>query len=87
MILAGAGTGKTTTLLNRISHLIHNENIPPENILLLTFTLFGEKSMKETQKATFGSGCLVEFSSIALNRSAININFAIFAKFRRCLYR
>ena len=38
MILAGAGTGKTTTLLNRISHLIHNENIPPENILLLTFT-------------------------------------------------
>ena len=24
MILAGAGTGKTTTLLNRISHLIHN---------------------------------------------------------------
>ena len=38
MILAGAGTGKTTTLLNRILHFIQNENVQPETILLLTFT-------------------------------------------------
>ena len=38
MILAGAGTGKTTTLINRVNHLIRNENVPPKNILLLTFT-------------------------------------------------
>ena len=38
MILAGAGTGKTTTLLNRMSHLIHEDDVSPENILLLTFT-------------------------------------------------
>ena len=38
MILAGAGTGKTTTLLNRIFYLVQKEDVPPENIILLTFT-------------------------------------------------
>ena len=47
MILAGAGTGKTTTLLNRIRHLIQEVNIPSENILLLTFT---DKATSEITK-------------------------------------
>ena len=47
MILAGAGTGKTTTLLNRIRHLIHVDNVPSENILLLTFT---DKATSEITK-------------------------------------
>ncbi|UCH63829.1 MAG: ATP-dependent helicase [Fidelibacterota bacterium] len=38
MILAGAGTGKTTTLIRRIIHLIKHEGIPPEQILALTFS-------------------------------------------------
>ena len=36
-ILAGAGTGKTTTLLGRVQHLL-NSGALPDNILLLTFT-------------------------------------------------
>ena len=47
MILAGAGTGKTTTLLNRIRHLIQEVNVPSENILLLTFT---DKATSEITK-------------------------------------
>ena len=47
MILAGAGTGKTTTLLNRIRHLIQEDNVPSENILLLTFT---DKATSEITK-------------------------------------
>ena len=39
MILAGAGTGKTTTLLNRIRYLIQEVNVPSENILLLTLQI------------------------------------------------
>jgi len=46
MILAGAGTGKTFTLLHRIRHLISSNQIKPENVLLLTFT---EKSTKEAK--------------------------------------
>jgi DNA helicase-2/ATP-dependent DNA helicase PcrA len=37
LIVAGAGTGKTTTLLARLMHLL-DAGVPPERILLLTFS-------------------------------------------------
>lgn len=37
LIIAGAGTGKTNTLAHRVAHLLLNR-VPPERILLLTFT-------------------------------------------------
>jgi DNA helicase II / ATP-dependent DNA helicase PcrA len=37
LIIAGAGTGKTRTLVHRVAHLI-SRGVSPERILLLTFT-------------------------------------------------
>jgi DNA helicase-2/ATP-dependent DNA helicase PcrA len=37
LIIAGAGTGKTRTLVYRVAHLI-DQGVPPKRILLLTFT-------------------------------------------------
>jgi DNA helicase-2/ATP-dependent DNA helicase PcrA len=37
LIMAGAGTGKTKTLVSRVARLI-DDGVPPERILLLTFT-------------------------------------------------
>ena len=37
LIIAGAGTGKTRTLVYRVAHLIER-GVSPERILLLTFT-------------------------------------------------
>ncbi len=37
LIIASAGTGKTSTIVGRIVHLL-KEGVPPEKILLLTFT-------------------------------------------------
>ncbi|MDY3112848.1 MAG: ATP-dependent helicase [Helicobacter sp.] len=37
LVIASAGTGKTSTIVGRISHLLHN-GIKPSEILLLTFT-------------------------------------------------
>jgi DNA helicase II / ATP-dependent DNA helicase PcrA len=37
LTIASAGTGKTSTIVGRIAHLLQN-NIPPQEILLLTFT-------------------------------------------------
>src|ERR1051326_9011810 len=37
LIIAGAGTGKTRTLVYRVAHLLEN-GVSPDRILLLTFT-------------------------------------------------
>ena len=37
LVIAGAGTGKTRTLVHRVAHLIER-GVPPERLLLLTFT-------------------------------------------------
>jgi DNA helicase II / ATP-dependent DNA helicase PcrA len=37
LVVAGAGTGKTTTLAHRVAHLLLN-GVDPARLLLLTFT-------------------------------------------------
>jgi len=39
MIIAGAGTGKTTTIIGRIAYFIKEQKINPESILALTYTV------------------------------------------------
>ncbi|QAT40864.1 UvrD-helicase domain-containing protein [Clostridium sp. JN-9] len=46
LCLAGAGTGKTSTLTNRIAHL-YNNRIGCSSMLALTFTRLAGKEMKE----------------------------------------
>ncbi len=38
LIIAGAGSGKTLTILGKVKYLIEHKNVEPENILLLSFT-------------------------------------------------
>ncbi len=51
MILAGAGTGKTFTLENRIIYLIEHYQIDPQHILAITYT---EKAAKELKDRIVG---------------------------------
>ncbi|MGR8921905.1 MAG: UvrD-helicase domain-containing protein, partial [Gammaproteobacteria bacterium] len=44
LVIAGAGTGKTTTLAHRVAHLCLN-GVAPERILLLTFTRLAAREM------------------------------------------
>ena len=44
LIVAGAGTGKTTTLASRVAHLIAT-GVRPERILLLTFSRRAAREM------------------------------------------
>lgn len=38
LVLAGAGTGKTTTMVGKVKYLVEKENVKPERILVLSFS-------------------------------------------------
>ena len=46
-ILASAGSGKTTTLTARIAWLIQEHRVPPESIVLMTFSRNAARQMKQ----------------------------------------
>ena len=46
LIIAGAGTGKTTTITAKIAHMVENDGILPEHILALTFSKEAARNME-----------------------------------------
>lgn len=47
MIIAGAGSGKTLTMIGRIKYLLHVKNIAPEDIICISFTNEAVNSLKK----------------------------------------
>lgn len=71
LILAGAGSGKTSVITHRIAHLVQNLSVPPASILGLTFTnkaaqemrkrvgaLIDPAAAKQVMLTTFHSFCM-----------------------------
>lgn len=50
LVIAGAGSGKTTTIVGKVKYLLLKEKYKPEDILLLSFTNASAKEMKERVK-------------------------------------
>lgn len=50
LVIAGAGSGKTTTIIAKIKYLLINQHIAPEDILALTYTRAAAADMKKRIK-------------------------------------
>ena len=90
LVLAGAGSGKTRVLTNRIIYLVEELKVDPSNILAITFT---NKAANEMKQRLWQSDCqaykmhistIHSFCATLLRREAEltgrNSNFSIYAE-------
>ncbi|HZQ70631.1 MAG TPA: ATP-dependent DNA helicase [Terriglobales bacterium] len=54
LVVAGAGTGKTTVLTRRIAYLIREQQVSPDQILALTYTENAAREMRQRVKREVG---------------------------------
>jgi len=63
LILAGAGSGKTKTIIARTIHILETKPVTHENILVMTFTNKAAREMKERGQKLLGSGKMPDFTT------------------------
>lgn len=51
LVVAGPGTGKTSTLVGRVIHLVREQRVPADTILALTFSNKAAREMRERLQA------------------------------------
>lgn len=64
ILIACPGSGKTTTLLRRIHHMVADCGIPADQILMITFTRAAAAHMREQYLREYGASGGVTFSTI-----------------------
>src|SRR3954471_18943595 len=54
LVLAGPGTGKTTTMVEAIVDLVQRRGVPPEQVLALTFSRKAAEQLRDRVTARLG---------------------------------
>ena len=47
LVLAGAGTGKTSVIIGKLAHLVHNQGVNPDEILVLAYNKDAAKEIRD----------------------------------------
>ena len=63
MLVAGAGTGKTNTIVKKVIYLIKEKNVIPCNIIALTFTNKAVREIRERINVSLG----LNYSGVVVN--------------------
>lgn len=69
LIIAGAGSGKTLTLIGKIKYMLENNLIKPEEICTISFTNEATNNLKKN----IIKNCLVEVPTFTFHKLALNI--------------
>ena len=72
LIIAGPGSGKTQVLILRTLYLLIVEEVPPENILLCTFTEKAARQLKERVKFNLARAKTKQIDSTKMTIGTIN---------------
>ena len=73
LVIAGAGTGKTTTVVGKIKYLLRSGTYKPEDILVLSFTNASASEMSE--RINRETGCRIDASTF--HKLGMNIIAAV----------
>lgn len=83
LVIAGAGSGKTTTIIGKVKYLLLTKQYKPQDILLLSFTNSSASEMKERLKKETGIELdVMTFHKLGLEiiKKGHNENYKIFNK-------
>lgn len=76
LVVAGAGSGKTTTIIGKIKYLLDMQNYSPERILVLSYTNVSAKEMSERIKKETGKN----IDAMTFHKLGVNILTAVEGK-------
>lgn len=79
-IVAGAGSGKTTTMAAKVKYLIEKKNVNPKSIIMLSFTNSSVNDLNDLINNKFGLGVeVLTFHKLGMKflRETFNQNFEI----------
>ena len=80
IVIACPGSGKTTTILRRIHHMVFDLKIAPEEILMITFTKAAAEEMRNRYKTKYGDPKGITFCTIHALCLAILTKFTNYSK-------
>ena len=63
LVLAGAGTGKTSVIVGKVAHLVRNEDVSPDEVLVLAFNRKAADEIRGRLKGDFSAAHVHTFHS------------------------